>query len=140
MSFDLEEIVSLDEASINMTSEDVKEDFKTDHTVPPGWSFRGVIASRKVFRLKCPLGNIYRSRADALGKMYSSGKYSKEEVEMIKECLKYEGWEENETTPKGWRIKRVNHSIYLLEQGGKKFKSSLKALEFVKTYRKYYSE
>ena len=76
MSFDLEEIVSLDEASINMTDDDVKkeetlfdkEDFQTDHTVPPGWSFKGVIASRKYFRLKCPLGNIYASRTHALGK------------------------------------------------------------------------
>ena len=119
MAFALEETVSLDEASINMTNDDVrkegtlsgKEDFKTDHTVPLGWSYNGVLAARQFFRLKCPLGNIYRSRADALGKMYSSGKYSKEEIEMIKDSLKYEGWEENETIPKGWRIKRAIYFI-----------------------------
>ena len=149
MAFALEETVSLDEASIDMTTYDIRkeeanfgnEDFKADHTVPPGWTYKGVIASGRHFHLKCPLGNIYRSRADAFSKMYSSGKYSREEVEMIKESLKYEGWEENETIPKGWRIKRDKHySIYLFEQGGKKFKSALKALRFVKTYSKYYSE
>ena len=149
MSFNLEDIVSLDEASNTMIHNDdcrketrlEKEDFRTDQSVPPGWSYKGVIASRKNFSLKCPLGNIYRSRADALTKMYSSGKYSKEEIQMIKDCLKYKGWEENENIPKGWRIKRVGHySVFYLEQGGKKFKSAVKAFKFVKKYNKYYSE
>ena len=103
MSFNLEEIVSLDEASNTMINNDDnreethlnKEVFRTDQSVPPGWSYKGVIASRKNFSLKCSVGYIYRSRADALAKMYSSGKYSKEEIEMIKDSLKYEGWEEN---------------------------------------------
>ena len=73
--------------------------------------------------------------------MYSSGKYSTKEIELIKDSLKYEGWEENETIPNGWRIKRdKNSSIFLLEQGGKRFLSSTKAYTFVKKYRKYYSE
>ena len=71
--------------------------------------------------------------------MYSSGKYSKEEIEMIKDSLKYEGWEENETIPKGWRSKRgqAGNQQYL-EQGGKKFRSALMAYRFVKNYSKYY--
>ena len=143
MSFNLEETVSLDEASNNMITDEGKDvngeekrldvgDFHTDHTVPLGWSYKGVLASGKHFQLKCPLGNIYRSRADAFAKMYSSGKYSTKEIELIKDSLKYEGWEENETIPNGWRIKRdKNSSIFLLEQGGKRFLSSTKVCQKV---------
>ena len=54
--------------------------------------------------------------------MYSSGKYSQEEIEALKHCLKYEGWQDNDTIPKGWKIRRgKKRSIHLLEQGGKNF-------------------
>ena len=105
MSFELEETVSSQEASnicfdaFDNANEDIMGEetridnqFKTDFTVPAGWSFKGVLASGKHFHLKCPKGTIYRSRADAFGKMYSSGKYSQEETELLKDCLKYEGW------------------------------------------------
>ena len=114
------------------------DQYKTDSTVPVGWIYKGVLGSGKNFLLKCPQGNIYRSRADAFEKMYSSGQYSQEETETLKHCLKYEGWEDNDDIPRGWKIKRGKH-IHLLEQGGKKFRSALKAYEFVKKHSRYYS-
>ena len=154
MALELEETVSSQEASnicydafdyaneyINEEESKIDDQFKTDYTVPAGWNFKGVLASGKHFHLKCPKGTIYRSRADAFGKMYSSGKYSKKETELLKDCLKYEGWEDNDTIPNGWKIKRgKDNSISLLEQGGKKFLSAVKAYEFVKKHHKYYSK
>ena len=147
MSLELEETVSPQETlsmgfyasgNATMVKQDINEEetkndqdqFKSDFTVPAGWSFKGILGSGKNFLLKCPMGSIYRSRADAYEKMYSSGKYSQEEIEALKHCLKYERWKDTDTIPKGWIIKRrKKHSIHLIEQGGKKFLSALKAYE-----------
>ena len=158
MSVELEETVSVHESSDTrsdafdndiLIAEDINEEetkidddqYKTDATVPAGWIYKGLLASGKTFFLKCTKGNIYRSRADAFEKMCTSGKYSQEETETLKHCLKYEGWEDNDDIPRGWKIKRgpKKYSIQLLEQGGKKFLSALKAYEFVKKHSKYYS-
>ena len=125
MSLELEETVSTQETlridsyaygNTILVGQDINEEetktrfdhdqFKTDFTVPAGWRFKGNLGSGGNFLLKCPKGSIYRSRADAFEKMYSSGKYSQEEIEALKHCLKYEGWQDNDTIPKGWKIRR----------------------------------
>ena len=119
------------------------EMFISDHTVPSGWRYKGTLASRKRFTLQCPGGNQYRSRSDAFEKMIISGRYSDHDILAMQSSLKYEGWEDTEALPEGWKIKRrfeSKSSILVMEQGGRKFNSAMKALEFVQTYSKYYTQ
>ena len=54
------------------------KEYKTDHTMPPGWSGRGG-GSR--FFLRSPAGVIFRSRRAAFEDMVISGKYPDEDIE-----------------------------------------------------------
>ena len=117
--------------------------FRSDHTVPPGWSFKGTLASRKRFTLQCPQGFQYRSRSDAFEKMIISGRYSDHDILAMMSCLKHEGWEDTEGLPEGWKLKRRSDSktsTFVMEQGGRKFTSATKALDFVNTHSKYYTQ
>ena len=135
-----EEIVTLSEEKISNVAEEGSEEFKMDHTVPPGWSYiPGWRINNQKF--KCPKGYIYQSRATAFEKMISRKDYSIQDTMAMKQLLKYEGWEESKHIPVGWKIKTYkNNSVKLfMEQGGRRFNSASKALKFVKMYRKYYS-
>ena len=117
-------------------------EFQTDSTVPPGWSYRGELAEGKHFQLRSPNGQTYPSRATAIPRMILSGSYSLEEISKMKQCLQYEGWKDREDIPDGWKIKRRpnKRGYYFLEQGGKRLRSAKQALVFVLKYRKYYVE
>ena len=117
--------------------------FRSDNTVPSGWSFKGTLASGKRFVLQCPQGYQYRSRSDAFEKMIISGRYSDNDIFAMKSCLKHEGWEDTEALPEGWKLKRGTDSKFrtlVMEQGGRRFNSATKALEFVNTHSKYYTK
>ena len=111
--------------------------FETDHTIPSGWSKRG---KGSAFFLKSPEGAIFRSRRNAFEEMLINGRQSDEEIEAMRRCLVHEGWEDREDIPDGWKIKKKAYGIFLMEQGGRMLESTSKALEFLKKYRKYYSD
>ena len=70
-----EENVTLSEEEISTFAEEGLEEFKMDHTVPPGWSYiPGWRINNQKF--KCPKGYIYRSRATAFEKMISKKEYT----------------------------------------------------------------
>lgn len=142
MSLELEEAVSFrnqnhfaeENANILSTESQHLDMFLSDHTVPPGWRFKGTLASRKRFTLQCPNGNQYRSRSDAFEKMIISRRYSDNDISAMESCLKYEGWEDTEALPEGWKLKRrfeSKSSTLVMEQGGRKFNSAIKALELL---------
>ena len=55
------------------------EEFKMDHTVPPGWSYSpGWRRNNQKFR--CPRGQVYRSRATAFEKMILTKEYSIQDI------------------------------------------------------------
>ena len=116
-------------------------DFITDHTVPDGWSYKGVGGSLRIYS---PDGSMFQSRRQLFEGMIASGKHSFEEINNIKYYLQFEGWEESDKIPFGWRIKirqgQTSRNILLMEQGGKRFGSVSEAVKFVRTYQKYYKE
>ena len=116
------------------------DNFISDHSVPSGWSFGGSFLTDS-FIIKSPTGAAYKSRRDALEDMIVSGMYSYQDVMVMKECLKYEGWEESEDVPDGWMIHRsmAAPGVVLMEQGGKVFLSVQDALDLVKMFSKYYA-
>ena len=131
---------TLSEEETSSVVDEGSEEFKMDHTVPPGWSYiPGWRRNNQKF--KCPKGYIYRSRAAAFEKMISKKEYSIQDKMAMKQLLKYEGWEDSEHIPVGWKIKKYkNHTVKIfMEQGGRRFNSASKALKFVKMYKKYYS-
>ena len=109
----------------------------TDHTVPFGWSYKG---EGSLFSIKSPTGTSFRSRRQAFEAMVVSGKHSFGEINNMKQCLQYEGWQENDRLPDGWRIKIMLKAYWFMEQGGRRFQSITEAVRFVQTYQKYYKE
>ena len=114
----------------------LEKECRTDQTIPNGWSMRG---EGKGAVLRSPTGLTYRSRRNAFEEMLISGKYSDEEIEAMKGCLIHEGWEDREDIPSRWKIKKKGYGIFLMEQGGRIFSSTTKAIEFLRKYNKYYS-
>ena len=97
MSVELEEAVTdtsffAEEKVANILSTESQQcdAFRSDPTVPLGWSFKGTLASRKRFTLQCPQGYQYRSRSDAFEKMIISGRYSDHDILAMKSCLERE--------------------------------------------------
>ena len=121
----------------------MSESFISDASVPLGWSYKG--EGGKAF-IKSPTGETYRSRRQAFEEMVGAGtKFSVQEILDMRTCLRFEGWDENDQIPQGWMIKRKadgkgrGKAIFLMEQGGKSFRSVPDAMKFVKLYQKYYS-
>ena len=132
---------TLDE-NISLPMQNIPEfDYITDHTVPIGWSYKGVGGS---LRIRSPEGSDFRSRRQALEAMIVSGRHSFEEINTMKYFLQFEGWQESDKIPFGWRLKihqsPKSRNILLMEQGGKKFCSVSEAVKFVYKYQKYYKE
>ena len=121
----------------NFQTSTCDNEYKTDLTVPPGWSGKG---GGKTFFLRSPSGETFRSRRAAFEDMIISGKYQDAEIEAMRDSLIYEGWEDSTDIPDGWKIKKRNQGIFLMEQGGRMLESSVKAHAFIQKYRKYYSD
>ena len=81
-------------------------EYKTDPTIPPGWSGRGT-GSRYIVRSLA--GVAFRSRRSAYEDMVISGKYPDAEMEAMRNCLIHEGWEDSIAIPDGWKIKKRSH-------------------------------
>ena len=81
------------------------------------------------------------SRRQMFETMIESGKHSFAEINKMKHYLQFEGWQESDKIPVGWRIKIIQGKssrtyFHLIEQGERRFRS----VKFVQTYRKYYKE
>ena len=118
-----------------------ESDFITDHTVPVGWSYKRVGGSLTIYS---PDGLMFKSRRQIFEAMIASGKHSFEDINNMKYYLQFEGWQESDKIPFGWRIKirqgQKSRYIFLMEQGGKRFESVSEAVRFIRTYQKYYRE
>ena len=118
-----------------------ESDFITDHTVPVGWSYKRVGGSLTIYS---PDGLMFKSRRQIFEAMIASGKHSFEDINNMKYYLQFEGWQESDKIPFGWRIKikqgKKFREIFLMEQGGKRFGSVSEAVRFIRTYQKYYRE
>ena len=140
----IEENVSLNETTGGSQAEN--SDLIYDNTVPPGWGYKGE-GGLAVFY--APDGSKFKSRRHAFeSMMISGGKYSVQDILTMRSYLHHEGWIEEERLPDGWLIRRKawkskngqSGHIFLMEQGGKTFKSITKAVQFVEKYSKYYTE
>ena len=64
--------------------------------------------------MRAPDGNVYRSRRSACQAMISGGgKYTNEQIEEMRICLKHDAWLDSSDIPDGWKIKK-KHKANLL--------------------------
>ena len=66
--------------------------------------------------------------------------YPNEEIEAMRNMLKYEDWIDNPDLPDGWKIKPTEHQTFYMDRGGQLFNSSVRAAKFVAKYSQYFSQ
>ena len=89
----------------------------SDDTVPKGWHHK--TEGRNSY-LRAPDGTVYRSRRSACQDMISGGgKYTNEQIEEMRKCVKHEGWLDSSDIPDGWKIKKKHYATMLMGRGGK---------------------
>ena len=111
-----------------------ESDFITDHTVPVGWSYKGVGGSLRIYS---PDGSMFQSRRQLFEAMIASGKHSFEEINNMKYYLQFEGWQESDKIPVGWRTKNIQEKssrryFLLIEQVGRSCKICSNILKILK--------
>ena len=104
-------------------------------TVPRGWSLA------ENGRVEAPDGKTYKNRRIALREMIISGLFSRAEVDLMRSCLKFEGWRPSQDIPDGWMTKSRNHNrnVLFVTGDGDLFESVSSAARFVEKYEKYFS-
>ena len=103
-------------------------------TVPRGWSLA------ENGRVEAPDGKTYKNRRIALREMIISGLFSRAEVDLMRSCLKFEGWRHSQDIPAGWMTKSRHRNTLLVTSDGDLFESVASAAKFVEKYEKYFSQ
>ena len=108
----------------------------SNKTIPKNWELT------EKGELKAPGGKIYKNRRVALKEMVTSGLFTRPEVDMMRSCLKFEGWTESPDLPSGWMTKKRNRNknVMFATSDGDLFQSVVAAVTFVRKYQKYFSE
>jgi len=75
----------------------------TDNTVPKGWKHKTTPGNNKTF-VCSPGGQKFDSRKNAL-KFMKANRFPLEEIAMMDDCLKYEGWVVDDLLPAGWKYR-----------------------------------
>merc|ERR550519_742400 len=112
---------------------------ENDDTVPKGWKTRVYEGKRTVKFFLAPDGTQFPCRRAGLQHMISQ-KYHQVEIEVMRVMLKFEGWEETELLPSGWKFRRTegtskgvyNSECCFLSKEGKMFHSTKAAIEHMK--------
>jgi len=118
---------------------------KADSTVPQGWKLKlsqcSTGAQQKV-QILAPDGSSFLCRRSALQHMVREG-FSDEEIEEMRNCLKHEGWEEDNLLPRGWRVRKSENTsngvldvdYTCMSRDGEVFNSLKGAIEFMENSR-----
>ena len=94
---------------VKMKGMEVKEeDWLEDASLPTGWSLR--MTSDKSKLIRAPGGKMYTTRLDAIKSLLELDA-NKEEVALMKEGLKEDGWEVVEYLPSGWMLRKVKRKM-----------------------------
>ena len=85
------------------------EEIGEDPTIPPGWkscwrTMEGFSQGTRTKSYFAPNGRYCQSRLNALNYMVTDLKSSPEDVKLMREALKEEGWRDNDDLPKGWMV------------------------------------
>ena len=85
------------------------EEIADDPTIPAGWkscwrTMEGFSQGTKTKSYFAPNGRYCQSRLNALNYMVTELKSSPEDVKLMREALKEEGWREEENLPEGWMV------------------------------------
>ena len=103
-------------------------------TLPQGWRLT------ETGKVAAPDGKIYKNRRLALREMITSGLYSRAEVDLMRSCLRFEGWRPSLDIPSGWLTKLRKRNVLFVTTDGDLFESAAAAIRFVQKYEKYYSQ
>ena len=113
----------------------VRYTWNQDSTVPDGWLTREVKGKvRKLFLLS-PDGEQFCNRRSALQFMIRSSNYSEEDLQIMRDSMREEDWEEHSDLPKGWlvRITRRNVKEVLFTREGDILESQISGREYMES-------
>ena len=113
--------------------ESENENTEEQRTVPRGWQVNKT-------RIISSSGKVFKTRRIAFKEMIDSGDYSTKEIEDMKTCLKFEGWEDHCNLPSGWLMKRRSKKVFLCATDGKMFSSIVEASRYARQYPDYMAE
>ena len=85
------------------------EEIAEDPTIPKGWkscwrTMEGFSQGTRTKSYFAPNGRYCQSRLNAMNYMVTELKSSREDVNLMREALKEEGWRENADLPEGWMV------------------------------------
>jgi len=115
-----------------------------DETVPPNWKVRVIEGkTRKTFFLSED-GNQFACRRSALQHMIKEN-YPESEIMVMREKLAYEGWEDDDLLPQGWKVRKSEGSTngvfdvnyYYLSSDGTMFHSTRAVITYMKNRQDY---
>ena len=89
----------------------------SDTTLPKGWK---MLSSGGCSQLQSPRGGCFSSRRQAMRKMVVQ-EYPQEELDQMRDCLKYEGWQDHPNLPHNWKMKVAENGDK--KSGGKKLRT-----------------
>ena len=115
---------------------------QSDSTIPQSWKMKILAAGpQQKIQLFSPDGSSFYCRRSALQHMVKQG-FSIEEIDEMRNCLKFEGWEEDSLLPNNWRLKKTDdtENYSLLTGDGDVFNSQKTALEFMESSQDEYNE
>ena len=81
----------------------VSSEWIKDESCPNGWLLRQGERHEKCFK-DTKSGKVFKTRLEALRSLIREGRV--EEVELMKEGLKVDGWKTTDSLPEGWMLKR----------------------------------
>ena len=117
---------------------DLDGDWCHDDTVPEGWMIRKVGGAnfKNSYHLLSPEKQHFTARRNALKFMIEKN-YPEDDVESMRKCMKYDGWQESPYLPLNWFYKsdRENHdgTNSFLDAAGNFYKSQIKVLKSYNT-------
>ena len=99
--------------------------------VPTGWKIKEVkIGEQKMFRYLSPDGYDLLGKAAAL-KFLLDKEYPEQEVQEMRETMKYEGWW-SDGLPEGWVYRMGGGQVFLITSTGEHFVRMEAALDWVR--------
>ena len=114
---------------------------QSDSTIPQSWKMK-ILSSgpQQKIQLFAPDGNTFFCRRSALQHMVKEG-FSSEEIEEMRNCLRFEGWEDDGLLPSKWKMRKIENSsngltdvdYSLMSRDGEVFNSLKTAIEFMET-------
>ena len=102
------------EQAPRLSEEDNIPAISTDATLPKGWK---MTSPGGCSPLQSPMGGGFSSRRQAKRKMVVQ-EHPEEELEQMRDCLEYEGWQDHPNLPHNWKMKWTKNGDEKI--GGKK--------------------